>query len=229
MSAGTIGIVGGGIVGLAVGRELARRRPGVRIVVLEKEDRLAAHQTGHNSGVVHAGIYYRPGSLKAELCARGRALIVTRMLTLPPDPLESGGLAGFAARLRAGATTAEQVARDYLARIAALDPRLGAYEFVAAYQALEAARAVDRELKAGRDRGPLMGAPIAIKDLLAVDGMPTTAGSRIDVSDVIGAEGSFVKALKNAGCVILGKVKTTEFALGTLMGVNQVQIGRAHV
>ncbi|MBM7518244.1 L-2-hydroxyglutarate oxidase [Nocardioides nitrophenolicus] len=75
MSAGTIGIVGGGILGLAVGRELTRRRPGVRVVVLEKEDRLAAHQTGHNSGVVHAGIYYRPGSLKAELCTRGRALL----------------------------------------------------------------------------------------------------------------------------------------------------------
>ena len=75
MSDETIGIVGGGIVGLAVGRELSRRRPGVRVVVFEKEDRLAAHQTGHNSGVVHAGLYYKPGSLKAELCARGRALI----------------------------------------------------------------------------------------------------------------------------------------------------------
>ena len=71
----TIGIVGGGIVGLAVGRELVRRRPGTRVVILEKEDRLAAHQTGHNSGVVHAGIYYRPGSLKARLCTRGRALL----------------------------------------------------------------------------------------------------------------------------------------------------------
>jgi (S)-2-hydroxyglutarate dehydrogenase len=71
----TIGVVGGGIVGLAVGRELTRRRPGTRVVVFEKEDRLAAHQTGHNSGVVHAGIYYKPGSLKAELCTRGRALI----------------------------------------------------------------------------------------------------------------------------------------------------------
>lgn len=71
----TFGIVGGGIVGLAIGRELTRRFPGVRVVVFEKEDRLAAHQTGHNSGVVHAGIYYRPGSLKAELCARGRDLI----------------------------------------------------------------------------------------------------------------------------------------------------------
>jgi L-2-hydroxyglutarate oxidase LhgO len=68
-------VVGGGIVGLAVARELVRRRPGTRVLVLEKEGRLAAHQTGHNSGVVHAGIYYRPGSLKAELCTRGRPLL----------------------------------------------------------------------------------------------------------------------------------------------------------
>ena len=75
MTEETIGIVGGGIVGLAVGRELSRRRAGARVVVFEREDRLAAHQTGHNSGVVHAGLYYRPGSLKAELCTRGRILM----------------------------------------------------------------------------------------------------------------------------------------------------------
>ena len=75
MSDPTVGIVGGGIVGLAIGRELTRRRPGIRVVVLDKEDRLAAHQTAHSSGVVHAGIYYRPGSLKAELCTRGRLLL----------------------------------------------------------------------------------------------------------------------------------------------------------
>jgi L-2-hydroxyglutarate oxidase LhgO len=75
VSVESVGIVGGGIVGLAVGRELALRRPGLRVVVLEKEDRLGAHQTGHNSGVVHAGLYYRPGSLKAELCSRGRLLL----------------------------------------------------------------------------------------------------------------------------------------------------------
>ena len=68
-------VVGGGILGVAIAREAVRRRPGTRVVVLEKEDRLAAHQTGHNSGVVHAGIYYRPGSLKAELCTRGRGLL----------------------------------------------------------------------------------------------------------------------------------------------------------
>lgn len=71
----TVGVVGGGIVGLAIAREITRRRPGTQVLVLEKEDRLAAHQTGHNSGVVHAGIYYRPGSLKAELCTRGRTLL----------------------------------------------------------------------------------------------------------------------------------------------------------
>lgn len=68
-------VVGGGIVGLAVARELVRRRPGLALTLLEKEAGLARHQTGHNSGVVHAGIYYRPGSLKAELCTRGRSLL----------------------------------------------------------------------------------------------------------------------------------------------------------
>src|SRR6476661_6405943 len=75
MSEQRIGVVGGGILGVAIAREVARRRPGTEVVVLEKEDRLAAHQTGHNSGVVHAGIYYRPGSLKAKLCTRGRSLL----------------------------------------------------------------------------------------------------------------------------------------------------------
>ena len=70
-----IGIVGGGILGLAIGRELTHRYPGIAVHVFEKEDRLGAHQTGHNSGVVHAGIYYKPGSLKAVLCTRGRELL----------------------------------------------------------------------------------------------------------------------------------------------------------
>ncbi|BAL90516.1 putative FAD-dependent oxidoreductase [Actinoplanes missouriensis 431] len=71
----TIAIIGAGIVGLAIGREITLRRPGARVVLLEKEAEVAQHQTGHNSGVVHAGIYYTPGSLKAELCTRGRLLL----------------------------------------------------------------------------------------------------------------------------------------------------------
>lgn len=69
-------VVGGGILGLAVGRELLLRRPGTRLVVLEKENEIAGQQTGHNSGVIHAGIYYKPGSLKARLCVAGAAELV---------------------------------------------------------------------------------------------------------------------------------------------------------
>src|SRR3954449_12058742 len=64
-------MVGAGSVGLATARELQRRDPGARIVVLERENRVAAHQTGSKSGVAHAGIYYKPGSLKAQLCVDG--------------------------------------------------------------------------------------------------------------------------------------------------------------
>jgi|SRR5450830_855 len=64
-------IIGGGIVGLATAMELLKRQPNASLVILEKEATLAKHQTGHNSGVIHAGIYYAPGSLKADLCKRG--------------------------------------------------------------------------------------------------------------------------------------------------------------
>lgn len=64
-------VVGSGIVGLATAAELLRREPGARLLVLDKEARPAVHQTGHNSGVIHAGIYYQPGSLKARLCREG--------------------------------------------------------------------------------------------------------------------------------------------------------------
>jgi L-2-hydroxyglutarate oxidase len=68
-------IIGGGIVGLATGLALLAARPGTTAVVLEKEGAVAAHQTGRNSGVIHAGLYYKPGSLKAKACARGRGLL----------------------------------------------------------------------------------------------------------------------------------------------------------
>ena len=70
-----VGVIGAGIVGLALARHIVLHRPGTRVTVLEKENRVAAHQSGHNSGVVHAGLYYRPGSLKATLCRRGVDLL----------------------------------------------------------------------------------------------------------------------------------------------------------
>jgi len=71
-----VAIIGGGILGLATARALMERTPRARIVILEKETKLATHQTGHNSGVIHSGIYYRPGSYKARLCVEGARLMV---------------------------------------------------------------------------------------------------------------------------------------------------------
>jgi (S)-2-hydroxyglutarate dehydrogenase len=70
-----VAIIGTGIVGLATARALLERAPRARIVMLEKEARIATHQTGHNSGVIHSGIYYRPGSAKARLCVEGARLM----------------------------------------------------------------------------------------------------------------------------------------------------------
>jgi (S)-2-hydroxyglutarate dehydrogenase len=69
-------IIGGGVVGLAVALEITRRFPRLRLLVLEKEDGVARHQSGHNSGVIHSGVYYKPGSLKARLCVTGAAAMV---------------------------------------------------------------------------------------------------------------------------------------------------------
>ncbi len=69
-------VIGGGIVGLASAYQLLRTRPGTSLVLVEKEPSVAGHQTGHNSGVLHSGIYYKPGSLKAKTCTEGRAKMV---------------------------------------------------------------------------------------------------------------------------------------------------------
>jgi L-2-hydroxyglutarate oxidase len=71
-----IAIIGGGIIGAATLYKLQKRNPQLRIVLIEKEERLSAHQTGHNSGVIHSGLYYKPGSLKAKNCVKGRHELV---------------------------------------------------------------------------------------------------------------------------------------------------------
>lgn len=71
-----ITIIGGGIIGLATAMKLAEIFPGLKLLLLEKETHLAGHQTGHNSGVIHSGIYYKPGSLKAQTCVSGRKTLL---------------------------------------------------------------------------------------------------------------------------------------------------------
>lgn len=110
---GDVVVVGGGILGLAVGRELLLRQPGARLVILEKEQTLASGQTGHNSGVIHRGIYYKPGTLKATLCVAGAAELVRYCeqhsvpfrlcgkMIVATDPSELGRLDDLAERARA--------------------------------------------------------------------------------------------------------------------------------
>lgn len=69
-------VIGGGVVGLGVALDITRRFPRLRLLVLEKEDRVARHQSGHNSGVIHSGVYYKPGSMKARLCVSGAAAMI---------------------------------------------------------------------------------------------------------------------------------------------------------
>ena len=65
-------IIGAGIIGLGTAISILKKHPNIKLAILEKDNQVAAHQTGHNSGVIHSGIYYKPGSLKAEFCVKGR-------------------------------------------------------------------------------------------------------------------------------------------------------------
>jgi aspartyl-tRNA(Asn)/glutamyl-tRNA(Gln) amidotransferase subunit A len=127
----------------------------------------------------------------------------------------SSSIAAYAEALRRGEVTAQAVVERTLERIAAENAHFDAFTAVDADAARSAARAVDLLLAARSDVGPLMGVPVALKDLYAATGLPMTAGSRVDIADRVPREGPIVAALKRAGAVIVGKTRTTEFAFGT--------------
>lgn len=130
--------------------------------------------------------------------------------------VENFSIEEFGKYYRAGKITSEQITTSYLDRIALLDKKLGSYENVAAESALASARAMDLLIKAGVDLGPLMGVPVAIKDIFSISNMPKPkVGSNIDLPDVCGSnEASFIQALRKAGCVFLGQTKAVELCLG---------------
>ena len=160
-------VIGAGIVGLAVARELALRHDGLRVVVLEREPRIAVHQTGHSSGVIHAGIYYEPGSLKARLCVAGarelyeycdargiearragKLIVATRERELGPlDELERRGLANGVEELRRLDAAGVREVEPHAAGIAGLhSPLTGVVDFAE----VAAAYADDVGIGAGR-------------------------------------------------------------------------------
>ena len=132
----------------------------------------------------------------------------------PPSPFAGVTLDEFGARFRRGELSARETTAAMLARIEALEPKLAAFVFVDPERALAQAEGIDRLWAASVDLGPLMGVPVAIKDLFSVANMPTMAGSRVNIADLVPPQGRFVTGLQRNGCIILGKTTTTEFALG---------------
>ncbi len=124
-------------------------------------------------------------------------------------------IAALGRALRAGDATAESVTEQCLQQIAARNPSINAFITVLADAALAQARDADRELAAGRDRGPLHGVPISLKDILDVEGTPTTAASRVREDHVASEDAPVVAHLRAAGAVFVGKTNLHEFALGT--------------
>ena len=142
------------------------------------------------------------------------------MSNLPNDPLLNMSINSFSKKLRQGEINCEQIVTSYLNRIKALNDKLNAFIFIDEKKAINNAIAIDKLLKSGVDLGPLMGLPVAIKDICSVNDMPTTNGSIVNSDDITGKEGSLVKRLKELGCVVIGKTHTVEFALGAT-GLNK--------
>ncbi len=129
-------------------------------------------------------------------------------------------LAGAAAaeirrRIAAREVSCEEVAREHLARIEAVEPAIGAFLLVAPERALAAARRLDEALASGVPAPPLAGVPVAVKDVLHVDGLPTTCGSRILEGYLPPFAATAVARLESAGAIVLGKTNMDEFAMGS--------------
>lgn len=130
-------------------------------------------------------------------------------------PADARTITGLARALRARETTAEAVTAQCLDRIAERNPSINAFITVLADEAFAQAREADREMAAGRHRGPLHGIPVSLKDLIDLRGTPTTAASRVREGHIAASDAPVVARLREAGAVFIGKTNLHEFALGT--------------
>ena len=141
-------------------------------------------------------------------------------INLPKDPLSGLTIKELGQKFRNRLLSCKEVTSAYYERIRILNPHLHAYIFVDEEKGLDWADGIDKLFACGVDFGPLMGIPIAVKDICSVNEMPTTNGSQVKSDDITGPEGNLVRRLKSLGCIILGKTHTVEFALGAT-GLNK--------
>lgn len=137
------------------------------------------------------------------------------------DDLFAQGIQVWGQRVRAGELSFAKTVETCIAR-AADAPQLNAFECLDEQRALASAVALDQLLSQGVDFGPLMGLPMGVKDIIVVDGLPTTNGSNADTTELTHSEGRTMNMLKRAGLITLGKTRTVEFALGAT-GVNEAR------
>jgi aspartyl-tRNA(Asn)/glutamyl-tRNA(Gln) amidotransferase subunit A len=128
-------------------------------------------------------------------------------------------ISALSQQIHSGQLSPVELMEHLLARVEALDPALHAFRLVPRERALAAARAAELMLRAGQDAGPLHGIPYAVKDIIDVAGLPTTAGSNLLLENVATADATVVQRLNQAGMVLLGKAQTVQFAFGA-PGIN---------
>jgi aspartyl-tRNA(Asn)/glutamyl-tRNA(Gln) amidotransferase subunit A len=128
---------------------------------------------------------------------------------------EQPTIAELSQRIARGEVKSERLTEDALDTITKLNPELNAFITVTAEQALAVARDADKEIAAGRWRGPLHGIPVSLKDLIDMEGVPTTAASRLRADHVARRDAPVTRRLRDAGAVIVGKTNLHEFAFGT--------------
>lgn len=134
------------------------------------------------------------------------------------DPFDQG-LTRFVEGVKSKEISPLEVTERCLQRIDTLQPRLQAFEFIATEQAIAQAKSIESAIAAGHSVGPLAGVPVGVKDIFTVQDMPTYNGSLHPNDNLNGPEGEVIRRLKSAGCIIIGKTKTVEYALGAT-GIN---------
>ncbi|MCZ2495442.1 amidase [Xylophilus sp. Kf1] len=194
-------------------RFFSRRRPSWKLVKARDmpENPMKKHRTNRTDGSKDcATAVPRETGGPAESAHRRD----TPVGDLRQDRSESAGIAAIARAVRTGRVGAEALVDEAFARIATLDPQLHAFCTLDEAGARDAARAIDREVAAGRPVGPLAGVPVAVKDLLCTRGLRTTFGSRLYAGHVPDEDDVAVERLRAAGAVIVGKTNTSEFGYG---------------